>query len=117
MVMRPAAPRGRLPRRAHRLRLGRLRRHGPVLHQSGLRLRLGGLRRQHRLRPGVPLSLWGHWGVADTEDCLDAARALAAEGRVDATRMAVRGASAGGLTALNALASGEGFAGRSPGTA
>jgi len=54
-------------------------------------------------------SLWGLWGVADAEDCLDAARALAAEGRVDATRMAVRGASAGGLTALNALASGEGF--------
>ena len=54
-------------------------------------------------------SLWGLWGVADAEDCVDAARALAAEGRVDATRMAVRGASAGGLTALNALASGEGF--------
>jgi dipeptidyl aminopeptidase/acylaminoacyl peptidase len=55
-------------------------------------------------------SLRGLWGVADSEDCLDAARALAAQGRVDATRMAVRGASAGGLTALNALASGEGFA-------
>jgi dipeptidyl aminopeptidase/acylaminoacyl peptidase len=54
-------------------------------------------------------SLWGLWGVADAEDCVDAARALAAERRVDATRMAVRGASAGGLTALNALASGEGF--------
>ena len=55
-------------------------------------------------------SLWGLWGVADSEDCVDAARALAAQGRVDATRMAVRGSSAGGLTALNALASGEGFA-------
>jgi dipeptidyl aminopeptidase/acylaminoacyl peptidase len=55
-------------------------------------------------------SLWGQWGVADAEDCVDAARHLAGEGRVDAGRMAVRGASSGGLTALNALAAGEGFA-------
>jgi dienelactone hydrolase len=55
-------------------------------------------------------ALWGQWGVADAEDCVDAAQALAAQGRVDATRMAVRGTSAGGLTALNALASGQGFA-------
>lgn len=55
-------------------------------------------------------ALWGQWGVADAEDCLDAALALAAQGRVDAARMAVRGASSGGLTALNALAVGEGFA-------
>jgi dipeptidyl aminopeptidase/acylaminoacyl peptidase len=54
--------------------------------------------------------LWGQWGVADSEDCVDAARHLAARGWVDATRMAVRGSSSGGLTALNALASGEGFA-------
>ena len=55
-------------------------------------------------------SLWGEWGVADAEDCLDAARHLAARGRPRPGRMAVRGASAGGMTALNALASGEGFA-------
>ena len=55
-------------------------------------------------------SLWGEWGVADAEDCLDAARHLAARGEADPGRMAVRGASAGGMTALNALASGEGFA-------
>jgi dipeptidyl aminopeptidase/acylaminoacyl peptidase len=54
-------------------------------------------------------SLWGRWGVADAEDCLDAALALADDGRVDAARMVVRGASAGGFTALNALAAGEGF--------
>jgi acetyl esterase/lipase len=54
-------------------------------------------------------ALWGQWGVADAEDCLDAARHLAARGHVDPDRMAVRGASAGGMTALNALAAGEGF--------
>jgi len=54
-------------------------------------------------------SLWGRWGVADAEDCLDAALHLAGRGDVDAERMAVRGGSAGGMTALNALAAGEGF--------
>jgi dipeptidyl aminopeptidase/acylaminoacyl peptidase len=54
-------------------------------------------------------ALWGLWGAADAEDCLDAARHLAARGDVDGERMAIRGGSAGGLTALNALASGEGF--------
>jgi dipeptidyl aminopeptidase/acylaminoacyl peptidase len=58
----------------------------------------------------VRCGLWGLWGVADAEDCLDAALALAQRGEVDAERMAIRGRSAGGLTALNALASGEGFA-------
>ncbi len=55
-------------------------------------------------------ALWGQWGVADAEDCLDAARFLAARGDVDGDRMAIRGGSAGGMTALNALAAGEGFA-------
>ena len=55
-------------------------------------------------------ALWGQWGVADSEDCLDAALYLAARGDVDAGRIAVRGGSAGGMTALNALAAGEGFA-------
>jgi dipeptidyl aminopeptidase/acylaminoacyl peptidase len=55
-------------------------------------------------------ALWGQWGVADAEDCLDAARHLGERGDVDAGRMAVRGGSAGGMTALNALAAGEGFA-------
>ncbi|HEY5385937.1 MAG TPA: prolyl oligopeptidase family serine peptidase [Acidimicrobiales bacterium] len=54
-------------------------------------------------------ALWGLWGVADSEDCLDAALFLADRGDVDAMRMAIRGGSAGGMTALNALASGEGF--------
>ncbi|HVT42024.1 MAG TPA: prolyl oligopeptidase family serine peptidase, partial [Acidimicrobiales bacterium] len=55
-------------------------------------------------------ALWGEWGVADAEDCLDAALDLARRGEVDRQRMAIRGGSAGGMTALNALASGEGFA-------
>jgi dipeptidyl aminopeptidase/acylaminoacyl peptidase len=54
-------------------------------------------------------SLWGGWGEVDAEDCLDAALHLAARGEVDPTRLAVRGSSAGGMTALNALAAGEGF--------
>jgi dipeptidyl aminopeptidase/acylaminoacyl peptidase len=54
-------------------------------------------------------ALWGQWGVADAKDCLDAARHLADRGVVDRDRMAVRGGSAGGMTALNALAAGEGF--------
>ena len=53
------------------------------------------------------LSLWGQWGVADNEDCADAARHLGAIGRVDGSAMAIRGSSAAGLTALNALASGS----------
>ncbi len=63
-----------------------------------------GYGRRHRC------ALWGLWGVADSEDCLDAALHLARRGDVDGARMAIRGGSAGGLTALNALASGEGFA-------
>jgi dipeptidyl aminopeptidase/acylaminoacyl peptidase len=55
-------------------------------------------------------SLWGLWGVADAEDCLDAARHLAALGHADASRLAIRGSSSGGLTALNALAAGPGMA-------
>lgn len=55
-------------------------------------------------------ALWGQWGVADSEDCLDAALYLAERGDIDPRRMAVRGSSAGGMTALNALAAGEGFA-------
>ncbi len=36
-------------------------------------------------------ALWGQWGVADAEDCLDAALHLAAHGDVDPQRLAVRG--------------------------
>jgi dipeptidyl aminopeptidase/acylaminoacyl peptidase len=48
--------------------------------------------------------LRGQWGVVDVEDCVAGARHLAAQGRVDGGRMAIRGGSAGGFTALCALA-------------
>jgi len=48
-------------------------------------------------------ALNGCWGEADVEDCLNGARWLAERGRVDPGRMAIRGSSAGGFTALLAL--------------
>jgi dipeptidyl aminopeptidase/acylaminoacyl peptidase len=48
-------------------------------------------------------ALNGRWGLADVEDCLAAARFLAKRGEVDGERMAIRGGSAGGFTALCAL--------------
>ena len=44
------------------------------------------------------------WGVVDTDDAVNAARALAAEGEVDGARMMITGGSAGGWTVLCALA-------------
>jgi dipeptidyl aminopeptidase/acylaminoacyl peptidase len=43
-------------------------------------------------------ALNGQWGIADVEDCLQAARHLAAAGLVDSDRMVIRGASSGGFT-------------------
>lgn len=48
--------------------------------------------------------LRGMWGEFDVEDCLAAARFVAARGLVDPQRMIIRGASAGGFTVLAALA-------------
>jgi dipeptidyl aminopeptidase/acylaminoacyl peptidase len=45
----------------------------------------------------------GRWGIADVEDCIAAARHLAATGRADPARLAIRGGSAGGYTTLCAL--------------
>lgn len=45
----------------------------------------------------------GRWGIVDVEDCIAAARHLAAEGRVDPDRLIIRGGSAGGYTTLAAL--------------
>jgi dipeptidyl aminopeptidase/acylaminoacyl peptidase len=45
----------------------------------------------------------GKWGVVDVDDVATGAVALAREGRVDGARMAVRGGSGGGYTALAAL--------------
>jgi dipeptidyl aminopeptidase/acylaminoacyl peptidase len=47
--------------------------------------------------------LQGAWGVVDTDDCIAAARYLAATGEVDGERLAIRGGSAGGYATLCAL--------------
>ncbi len=56
-------------------------------------------------------SLAGQWGVADVDDCVGFAEALGRTGRVDGRRMAIRGTSAGGLTALGAIVRSDRFAG------
>jgi dipeptidyl aminopeptidase/acylaminoacyl peptidase len=53
----------------------------------------------------------GLWGEADVDDCVNYATALASAGLVDGARMAIRGSSAGGLTALAALIRARSFAG------
>jgi dipeptidyl aminopeptidase/acylaminoacyl peptidase len=45
------------------------------------------------------------WGLVDVADCAAVAEALAAEGTVDGTRMAIRGGSAGGWTSAASLTS------------
>ena len=52
----------------------------------------------------------GQWGVADVEDCIAAAQHLVREGKVDAARLAIRGGSAGGFTALAVLTRSPDFA-------
>ena len=47
--------------------------------------------------------LYGNWGVADVDDCVYGARHVSAQGYADAERMAIKGGSAGGYTALCAL--------------
>ena len=54
--------------------------------------------------------LAGQWGVADVADCVAGATWLASQGRVDPQRMVIRGGSAGGFTALLALATTTTFA-------
>ncbi len=52
----------------------------------------------------------GAWGVVDVGDCATGAAAMAAQGRVDGDRLAIRGGSAGGFTTLAALAFTDAFA-------
>ncbi len=47
--------------------------------------------------------LKGAWGIADVQDCINAARHLAERGEVDGSRLAIRGSSAGGYTTLCSL--------------
>jgi dipeptidyl aminopeptidase/acylaminoacyl peptidase len=52
----------------------------------------------------------GSWGIVDIADVCATARWLVAQGLVDADRMAIRGSSAGGYTALQTLATTDVFA-------
>lgn len=54
-------------------------------------------------------SLYGCWGKADVEDAVSAARYLIDQGIVSADAQFIRGASAGGYTALMALATQDSF--------
>jgi len=45
----------------------------------------------------------GNWGVVDVDDCVNGARHLAEQGKVDGGRLIIRGGSAGGYTTLAAL--------------
>lgn len=55
--------------------------------------------------------LQGEWGSVDVEDIQSAINHLAAQDLIDATQVFVRGASAGGFSALMALAHGNGLRG------
>ena len=48
--------------------------------------------------------LIGEWGVVDVNDCVNAVRFLVERGEVDEERVAISGGSAGGFTALAAMA-------------
>jgi dipeptidyl aminopeptidase/acylaminoacyl peptidase len=52
----------------------------------------------------------GAWGIVDVEDCVNAARHLVQEGRVDGRRLLIAGGSAGGFTTLAVLAAHQDFA-------
>ena len=45
----------------------------------------------------------GQWGVVDVDDCVNGARYLVEQGKVDGGRLIIRGGSAGGYTTLCAL--------------
>jgi dipeptidyl aminopeptidase/acylaminoacyl peptidase len=53
--------------------------------------------------------LQGAWGVLDVIDCASAARWAASTGRCDPARIAIRGGSASGMTALLAVATSNAF--------
>ena len=45
----------------------------------------------------------GKWGIVDVDDCVNAAKYLVSQGRVDGDRLMITGSSAGGYTTLAAL--------------
>ena len=55
--------------------------------------------------------LRGNWGVVDVEDARAAVQSLAVRGQIDSARTFIRGSSAGGYSALCALAVDAGFTG------
>ncbi len=55
--------------------------------------------------------LRGEWGVIEVEDACAAVQALATNGQIDPTRTFIRGSSAGGYSALCALAANADFSG------
>ena len=55
--------------------------------------------------------LCGQWGVLDVEDARAAVAELGRRGLIDPSRTFIRGSSAGGYTALNALVADAGFRG------
>ena len=50
------------------------------------------------------------WGLLDIDDCVTGALSLALAGRVDPTRLAIRGGSAGGYAVLRAMTTSRAFA-------
>ena len=54
--------------------------------------------------------LLGRWGLLDIDDCVTGAISLALAGRVDPTRLAIRGGSAGGYAVLRAMTTSRAFA-------
>ncbi|MCX6655340.1 MAG: S9 family peptidase [Candidatus Bathyarchaeota archaeon] len=48
--------------------------------------------------------LKGKWGIVDVDDCVNGVKYLVEKGRVDGSKVAIRGGSAGGYTTLAALA-------------
>jgi dipeptidyl aminopeptidase/acylaminoacyl peptidase len=64
-----------------------------------------GFGRAYRLR------LDGNWGILDVEDCVNGARYVADQGRVDGSRSVITGGSAGGYTTLRALTTRDYFRG------
>lgn len=54
--------------------------------------------------------LRGQWGVVDIDDCVTGALSLAAAGRVDGDRLAIRGGSSGGYSVLRAMTTSRVFA-------
>ena len=54
--------------------------------------------------------LLGRWGLLDIDDCVTGALSLALDGRVDPTRLVIRGGSAGGYAVLRAMTTSRAFA-------